>query len=292
MRAGDEGKVRVGEFELAYRVWGDGTIPVLFIHGNLACKEWFEAAGPALPHDLQVIAPDWRGCGDSGKPTPDADYGNYSIASHASDMIGVLDALGVDRCHLATHSTGGIIAARMMITQPERYGAVLHLDPIPPQGMVFPEDLADGMAALRDSAQGAWAAMASAASSLFEPGTLAQGQIPVLRPDTGARAATFVRILTRARYASPGIWGGTLRAITAEAQLGELEAAMASMTHEQVVLWGDQDPIIPRNVLEVMAAKSPNCRLVVLPGVGHSANIERPDLYAGAFAAVLSGRSL
>ena len=52
-------------------------------------------------------------------------------------MLAALDALKIPFCHLATHSTGGIIAARMMLMQPERFGRVFALDPVTPLGMSF-----------------------------------------------------------------------------------------------------------------------------------------------------------
>jgi non-heme chloroperoxidase len=49
-------------------------------------------------------------------------------------MLAALDALKISFCHLATHSTGGIIAARMLLMQPKRFGRVFALDPVTPLG--------------------------------------------------------------------------------------------------------------------------------------------------------------
>jgi pimeloyl-ACP methyl ester carboxylesterase len=50
------GKVDVGGgLRLAWREWGEGPIPVLFIHGNLASKDWIELAARWLPSDLRLI---------------------------------------------------------------------------------------------------------------------------------------------------------------------------------------------------------------------------------------------
>src|SRR5258708_21080081 len=54
---------------------------------------------------------------------------------HALDMLAALDAVNIPVCHLATHSTGGIIAARMLLMQPQRFGRVFALDPVTPLGM-------------------------------------------------------------------------------------------------------------------------------------------------------------
>ena len=72
-----------------------------------------------------MIAAEWRGCGDSDKPEPASDYSNYSMATHAQDMLNLLDALGIRKCHLYGHSTGGIICSYMLVKQPRalRQGA-------------------------------------------------------------------------------------------------------------------------------------------------------------------------
>jgi non-heme chloroperoxidase len=117
--------------------WGGGDVTVVFIHGNLASKDWIELAAPLFPTDLRVIGLDWRGCGESDRPKATADYSNYSMQQHAEGMLAALDSLDVRFCHLATHSTGGIIAARMLLMQPQRFGRVFALDPVTPLGMLL-----------------------------------------------------------------------------------------------------------------------------------------------------------
>ena len=53
-----------------------------------------------------------------------------------------------------------------------------------------------------------------------------------------------------------------------------------SIRYEHLVLWGALDPIIPREDMEEMSTRMPNCRLTVVPAVGHSMLIEHPELYA------------
>jgi non-heme chloroperoxidase len=115
-------RLQAGKVQLGWREWGGGDVTVVFIHGNLASKDWIELAAPLFPTGLRVIGLDWRGCGESDRPKANADYSNYSMQQHAEDMLAALDALDVRFCHLATHSTGGIIAARMLLMQPKRFG--------------------------------------------------------------------------------------------------------------------------------------------------------------------------
>ena len=117
-------RINAGDVSLGWRTWGEGGVTVVFIHGNLACKEWIELAAPLFPSGVRVIGIDWRGCGESDRPSAASDYANYSMRQHAQDMLAVLDALNIAHCHLATHSTGGIIAAYLLLMQPQRFGRV------------------------------------------------------------------------------------------------------------------------------------------------------------------------
>ena len=54
-------RVRAGEIHLGWREWGEGDLTIVFIHGNLASKDWIELAAPLFPSGLRVIGIDWRG---------------------------------------------------------------------------------------------------------------------------------------------------------------------------------------------------------------------------------------
>src|ERR1700759_3460303 len=184
-------RVRAGEVSLGWREWGKGDTTVVFIHGNLASKDWIELAAPLFPSGLRVIGIDWRGCGDSDRPPALPDYSNYSMQQHALDMLAALDALNIQFSHLATHSTGGIISARMLLMQPERFGKVLALDPVTPLGLSFNAEQIGLFRAMMTSPAVTRAVMATAASSLFLPETLAPNMMPRFRDGLGDRQAFF-----------------------------------------------------------------------------------------------------
>src|SRR5436189_6426093 len=128
-------RVRAGEVSLGWRECGSGDITVVFLHGNLASKDWIELAAPLFPSDLRVVGIDWRGCGESDRPPATQDYSNYSMQQHALDMLAALDALNIPFYHIATHYTSAIIAARMPINQPQRSATHVALDALKPPGM-------------------------------------------------------------------------------------------------------------------------------------------------------------
>jgi non-heme chloroperoxidase len=282
-------RLQAGDVCLGWREWGEGDTTVVFIHGNLASKDWIELAAPLFPAGLRVIGIDWRGCGDSDRPPAAADYANYSMRQHAIDMLAALDELEIPFCHLATHSTGGIIAARMLLQQPQRFGRVLALDPVTPLGMSFNAEQIAFFRAMMASRDVTRAAMATAASSLFVPESLAPNTAPQFREGLGELQPFFERILEQTFDVAEGVWIGTPVNLNRERESGELARRMAEIRHEHLVVWGEKDGWIAPADLKAMEAAMPHCRLVIVPGVGHSMNLEIPPLYAGYFGAWFGG---
>ena len=74
--------IDVGSVRLNFIAWGNGNETLVFIHGNLACADWFSLVAPLLPAKFRVAAIDWRGCGNPDRPQPKPDY------SHSAKLNG------------------------------------------------------------------------------------------------------------------------------------------------------------------------------------------------------------
>ncbi|KXB32043.1 hypothetical protein AT959_02985 [Dechloromonas denitrificans] len=277
-------RITAGELSLNYVEHGSGDHVVLAVHGNLGCADWLDLAMPLLPANIRVIAAEWRGCGDSDKPEPTADYSNYTMAVHASDHLALLDALGIKKCHLYGHSTGGIIASHMLAMAPQRFGKVLMLDPVSPLGLQLAPGQVGVLTAMKTDSDICFAGLASAAPTLFRPETLVAGQTPQFAEATStAQRELFARIIEKTRLLSDGVWFGTPHNLGMEWDSGALAERMGEMTQEHLVLFGKMDYWIPREHMDIMVQKLPNARLEVFPYVGHSMNLEQPLLFARVF---------
>jgi pimeloyl-ACP methyl ester carboxylesterase len=211
------------------------------------------------------------------------------MQQHARDMLAALDALKIPFCHLATHSTGGIIAAHMILMQPRRFGRVFALDPVTPLGISFNTEqigIFRSMMASRDVTR---SMMATAATSLFEPESLAPNELPRFREGLGPLKGFFEQIVEQTFGVSEGIWIGTPFNLNLERESGELARRMPEILQPHLVLWGEKDGWIAPEDLKAMADAMPDCRLVTVPGIGHSMNLELPALYAGYFGAWFGG---
>jgi non-heme chloroperoxidase len=275
--------IDIGDVRLNYAERGSGET-VVFVHGNLACGMWFDLVGPLVADHFRVVAIDWRGCA-SDKPPPLSDYANYTVRQHALDMLAAIRCLGIDRCHLATHSTGGLISTYMVLMEPERVGKVLALNPVGPTGLPVPSESFALLEAMKGSREKTRATLALTAPTLFRPETLTEGPQPMFADHaTPAQEELFERLLDQTLQVSDGIRSGTAIDLDRHWRTGGLRTSQGSIEHQHLVLWGALDPFIPKQDMEEMSARMPDCRLTVVPGVGHSMLIERPEMYAEYFA--------
>lgn len=101
-------KVNIGSESIAYRERdGKGEVLVM-LHGNLSSSIHFDVLFEKLGGDLRLIAPDFRGSGDSS-------YNNRfnSLKDLALDFVKLVDALKIDRFYVLGWSTGGGVALSM-----------------------------------------------------------------------------------------------------------------------------------------------------------------------------------
>lgn len=122
---------------LAHETYGGNSRPILALHGISSTRKlwlWLHEVAP----DLRLIAPDLRGRGDSlnhGRPEPSTDPGQadhranaYGIDEHVSDLIALLNHIGLRRVHVVGMSLGGFVAVRLARTHPGRVATITLID--------------------------------------------------------------------------------------------------------------------------------------------------------------------
>jgi pimeloyl-ACP methyl ester carboxylesterase len=281
--------IQAGEVKLHYVEHGSGNNIVIFIHGYLGCVQWMDLIWPRLPKDIHVYAIDWRGCGDSEKPAVTGDFENYSIKQHAKDMINSINALGISKCSLATHSTGGLISTYMLLAQPQLFEKVLALDPVSPTGLQIPGDSRAFFQALKENRNFAFKALAVVAPALFVQESLRPGTKAEFKSETTAQQRDlFNLIVDKTRILSDGAGVGTPYHLQKERDTGTLAKEARRIKHHHLVLWGEDDMLIPRKDMEEMTKLLPDCQLQLIKDAGHALTIENPDLYARIFTEYFS----
>lgn len=112
--------VNVGGLRLHYARAGDGA-PLFYISGSggdLRVKP--NVFDSPLARAFEVVAYDQRGLGRTDKPP-----GPYTMAEYAADAVGLMDALGLDRCPIVGVSFGGMVAQELAVTWPDRVSALV-----------------------------------------------------------------------------------------------------------------------------------------------------------------------
>jgi pimeloyl-ACP methyl ester carboxylesterase len=117
----------VNELKMYYEWHGPEGAPVLVLNNGVimnAATSWvFQTE--ALSKDFRLLQYDCRGQGQSDHPP-----GPYSMAVHAADLAGLLDALGVNEAHIAGISYGGEVAQAYALTHPERVKSLILIDTV------------------------------------------------------------------------------------------------------------------------------------------------------------------
>ncbi len=98
-------------------------VPIVLLHGLTANARYWDGLVRAGLRARATIAVDLRGRGLSDQPVDD-----YSLASHASDVLAVLDHLGHERAVICGHSYGGLLAVYLGAAHPERVDKLVVID--------------------------------------------------------------------------------------------------------------------------------------------------------------------
>jgi len=112
-----------------------GAPALLMLHGNPQTSAMWHKVAPVLAKNYQVVCPDLRGYGRSGKPPSSPDHKPYSKRVMAADMVSVMKSLGHDRFYVAAHDRGARLAHRLALDSSKSVIAMTLLDIAPTREM-------------------------------------------------------------------------------------------------------------------------------------------------------------
>lgn len=242
-----------GPTQVAYDEQGAGE-PVVFLHGaGLSHRMWT----PQIEHlraGYRCIAADLRGHGDT---TFTGETDAYRCEDHAADVLGLLDALDIDRAHLVGLSLGGMVSLVFGLEHPSRarsiatIGAPYDAGPDPFQRLLL---RATSAYMYRKTAKHgvAWAGRVGAPRLARTPDARAFVAAESARHD----AAEFRRV-----------WEGVLAY-----RIGD---RLPSLRLPVLMVAGSHD----RNRKQARrgAALIPGARFELVEGAGHITNLDDPD---------------
>jgi aminoacrylate hydrolase len=112
-------RISIGDCQIHYERQGEG-FPVLFISGLNGYANYWRDQVSSFAKQFEVVLHDHRGVGQS-----DHSVIAYTVERMASDVIKLMDALGIAKAHVVGHSTGAAIAQVLALEHPERLASIV-----------------------------------------------------------------------------------------------------------------------------------------------------------------------
>ena len=268
-----------------------GAEPAVYVHGLGGSSQNFTDVAGLLADRFDGQAVDLPGFGYSD-PSP-----RYSIPAFAAILIGYLEHAGRGRVHLVGNSLGGSIAVRVAALRPDLIRTLTLISPAMP--FLDPRRTAHGpylplLALPRADRIFAWGMGRMTVEEMADQVLEACfGDISKASAQRRAEALDEIRLrYTVAHY--PKAYLGTLRGLVSSFLRAYLPGSnsqwrLASrITAPTLVIGGLNDRLVDARVPIQVARVVPDARLLMLPGVGHVAQMEVPRLVARAIVGMLA----
>ena len=253
--------------------WGGQGPPAVLLHGGSLTARTWDYLAVALRADCRLVALDMRGHGAS-------DWANdYSIESCATDLLAVIDGLGIERTHIVGMSLGGTVACEFALRHPDRTESLAMVD-------VTSRPVVAAMARMRSfmtDFRGAATVdevvdMALAVSPKSDPERLHYRMRTLLkRGDDG-------RLVWKSDRRRPSDYAMILK------HLAGFEARVPNMTAPFLLARGGESQIVSEDAAHDFTARFPDGRWINIKGAGHNVQEDNPRDLADALRAFWGGR--
>ncbi|HKT02409.1 MAG TPA: alpha/beta hydrolase [Rugosimonospora sp.] len=267
-----------------------GAQPALYVHGlGGSSQNWTDLAG-MLAHRLSGQAIDLPGFGLSHPAR------SYSLAASAQRVVNFIEYAGRGPVHLVGNSLGGAITVRVAAVRPDLVRTLTLISPAMPfldprrsaQSQMLPllvVPQAHRIAARRLARITPADLVTQVLAECFaDPSRLPEQRMAEavrearLRYDLPWYLTAYLRTLR-------GLVGSFLRAYLPGS--GSLWRIAARIQAPTLVIAGTEDRLVDVRVAAQVARVVPDARLLELPGVGHVAQMEVPEITARAMVALL-----
>jgi len=250
---------------LRYRFDGPQDAPVLLFSNSLCTRlEMWDEQAEFFAGPYRVLRYDKRGHGESEVPP-----GPYTFDVLSRDILGLLDALDLDKVDYCGLSMGGMSGQWLAANAPERFGKMVLANTAAEIG---PESLWVERIALARKA-----GMAG-----MTEGTVERWFTADFRSQSSP-ALDKVREMIRTTPLE-----GYVACCEAIRDM-DLRPLLPSIKVPVMVLIGEQDPATTPAHGEFIADRIPGAERHVLPGVAHLSNVQDPDAFNKAVAGFLLG---
>lgn len=229
-----------------YEVHGQGPV-ILLTHGYSATAQMWRGQIAPFSQKHTLVLWDMRGHGQSDYPQ---DQAQYSEEATVGDMQALLDEVGAKTAVVGGLSLGGYMSLAFYRAHPERVSSLLIID--------------TGPGFKNDEAREGWNKYARETADRFEQ----QGLAPL-------QSASRERSTAAHRSADGLVRAG--RGMLTQRDDRVMRVLPEIKVPSLIVVGSEDKPFL--NASDYMAAKIPGSQKVVIPGAGHAANIDQPDIF-------------
>jgi len=259
-----------------------GSERAVFVHGlGGSALNWTDLMGllsdASGDPGLAAEALDLPGFGFSPPPAD----GDYSLDARVATVIALIDTRGYGPVHLIGNSLGGAISTRVAARRPDLVKTLTLISPALPD--LRPRPLPLRLAVVAMPGVGRWLVNKMRA---IPPERRAQTSIAELYVDPDAilperRAEAIAELIRRdgLGYSVDALLGSARSLLTEYTRPGpgSLWAEAARVTAPTLLIHGSHDRLVNPGMAGRAARTFPNCRVIVLPRIGHVAMMERPE---------------
>jgi pimeloyl-ACP methyl ester carboxylesterase len=239
---------------IVYSAAGKGDTALVFVHGGMADRSFYDAQLRSLSDRWRVIALDLAGHGESG-----ANREKWGMPEFGADVRAVADAEGLRRMVIFGNSLGGPVAVEAALLLPNRVGGVVGIDTF--------QDLGQPRTGERARAEEAFYRKRAEAFRADYPAALRAMVKMLFHPD--ADPAIVAEAERRMLRTSPDAAYRTLSGL-----LGyDVSASVRKLTVPLRAINGD----LYRTGVEAARKVKPDFDVVVMKHMGHYPMLERPD---------------
>jgi pimeloyl-ACP methyl ester carboxylesterase len=242
---------------LAHQVDGAGE-PLLLLNGGMMSFTSWDPYVPPLAEQYRVIRCDLRGMLRSpGTPPP-------TLGGHAEDLVHLLDALGVERCHVAGTSYGAFAGLHLAALVPGRVASLVAMTVADRVSAAMWASAKEMLVACHEALAGGSREKVYDLVSAF-----------AFSPEWSAAHAD--EIASRRALVShlPDAWFSGLAGLLAALEGLDVRPLLPRISCPVLVLLADSDCAMPRAWGESLAAALPCAELSVVPGCGHGLVVEK-----------------
>jgi pimeloyl-ACP methyl ester carboxylesterase len=249
--------LRLGDLRIAYTRAGNGP-PLVLLHGGMEDSRSWRRQVDGLAGEFTVLAWDAPGCGRSSD-VPES----WRMPEYADALASWLSATGVERPHVLGLSWGSSVALELYRRNPQVPASLILASAYAGwAGSLSPEQTAARLESVLSAAD----LPIEEALEAF-PGLLSAGAPEGLREELTAMWADN----------SGGRKPGGYRAMAHSMAEADLREVLSRIEVPTLLLYGELDERSPLRVALELGRQIPSSRLVVIEGVGHSANVEAPE---------------